>query len=173
LDNLINSLHYLLLEKAEEANKIRETFFVQKIPNYQLDVKELGMLDNLRNKTQQNLLIEKKEKSQNLKKLVYPIDLNLYDNDYSQKLLEGINQNIREVQINIQNSSKELKEQGQTIKNAHNDVNIVDNEMEMANFNINEISSKRKCQIVLMYITTIVLFFAILIILSFKFLRNN
>jgi len=170
LDNLITYLQNILLERTEAASKIKESFFVHEIPNYQIDVKNITLLDNLR-KNKAITLEEKLQKKSSVKNSHYPIDMNLHNNDYSQRLLEGISQNIKEVQINMQNSMKELKDQGQSIKQAHNEVNYADGEMDFANVNINQISSKRRCQIVLMYITAITLFFVIVLLIGFKYLR--
>jgi len=97
--------------------------------------------------------------------------MNLQNNYYSQRLLEGISENINEVHINMQKSMKELRDQGQTLKQAHYKVKYAEGEMDLANVNINEISSKRKCQIVLMYITATGLFFVIVLLLAFKFIK--
>lgn len=164
-------MHIIFLERAETANKIKEAFFVHEIPYYQINVKNLIILDNLRKNKVQALEGEKLGKKSSSKNFVYPTEMNLHNNDYSQRLLDGISHNIKEVQINMQNSMKELKDQGQSLKKAHFEVNHADGEMDLANVNINEISSKRRCEIVLMYITAIALFFVIMLLLGFKFLR--
>lgn len=163
-------MHNILLERAEAANQIKEAFFVQKIPNYQIDLKNLSILDNLRKNKEKAINDEKTDKKLNSKNLIHPTDMNLHNNDYSQRLLEGITQNIMEVQLNMQNSMKELKDQGQSLKDAYYEVNNADGEMDLANVNMNEISSKRRSQIVLMYITAIALFFIIILLLGFKFM---
>jgi len=168
---LITFLHDTLLERSEEANKIKESYFVHNIETHKIEIGDIGILENIRNRKIISLESEKNQDLNNAKNLVFPIDMNLHNNDYSQKLLEGISQNIRNVQNNMQTSMKELKEQGQGLKQAHFEVNQADEEMNLINANINEISSKRKCQIVLMYITATALFFVIMLLLVFKFMR--
>ena len=48
-------------------------------------------------------------------KINEPLDMNINNNDYSEKLLANINSELKNFQINVENSAKELDEQAKLL----------------------------------------------------------
>ena len=97
--------------------------------------------------------------------------MNIHNNDFSEKLLEGIEMNLLEVNENLKNANKEMKTQAASIKITNNEINEADEDVRIADLNIDQINSKKKCQIILMYLTAIVLSIIIMLLVVFKFSR--
>lgn len=158
VESLIEYFNSIIKEKAEEASNIKQSFFIKGIKGQAINTKDLTFTNDLK-------------KSQAQASSVFPVDLGIHNNDFSEKLLEGINQNLKEIQINIGNSARELRDQGSSIKTSTLESENINEEVRLAEINIDELSSKKRCQVILMYLTSIILSVIIVLLLVFKFTK--
>lgn len=102
---------------------------------------------------------------------IEPIDMNINNNDYSEKLLAGINSELKNIQLNIENSSKELDEQGKLLINSKDNAGETTQNLKDIDSNIFQITAKKRSQIILMYTSSLLLFMIILGLIIWKFYK--
>lgn len=98
------------------------------------------------------------------------IDMNL-KTDYSERLLDEVGANLREVDRNVNETAVSLHGQGYTLKHSNQTVDNTDNNVKSANLTIRRLSWGQRVQLILLNLIAILLFIGIIILLVIRILN--